>query len=197
MILPVQEFVFKFEKGSFLNPKWPGGDGLVFLPKSVTCYSPTFRQRQYTSVIKKELSNGLMAVQDDMIKMFKTYQEAMSLNKENTEAISSVKDSDLQKGKDNNDQEQTEEGLKSQVSLILAHPKCNLELIQEAVLGLLFDTNGTRKPTLNDGKVSAILKSAQQSLFEDSIDDNEMGRFIVEYLCAFFPSSLQNQLLNG
>ena len=195
MILPVQEFVFKFEKGSFLNSNWDDGNGLVFTPKSLTCYSPTFRQRQYTTEIKRELSNGMMAVQKDMFELLKTYQEAVS--KETTEAIATVKDEDLKKDKAEQSQGQTEEGLKNNIIMILSHPKCNITLIQDSILGLLFDKSGTRKPTLNDGKVSAILKSGQQATFEDSVDDNEMSRFIVEYLCAFFPSSLQNQLLNG
>lgn len=194
MILPVQEFVFKFEKGSFLNTQWPGDDGLVFAPKSITCYSPTFRQREYTTAIKRELSNGMMAVQKDMMELFKTYQEAVS--KEATEAVT-TKIEDPKKDSNVSDEKQTEEGLKNNIKLILAHPTCNVTSISDAILGLLFDKSGTRKPTLGDGKVSAVLKPGQQALFEDSVDDNEMNRFIVEYLYAFFPSSLQNQLLSA
>lgn len=191
MILPVQEFVFKFEKGSFLNNTWPGEDGLVFTPKSITCYSPTFRQREYTTVIKRELSNGMMAVQKDMMELFKAYQDAVA--KEASEAITTK----IEDPKKEVEDKQTEDGLKNNLRLILAHPTCNVTAISDAILGLLFDKSGTRKPTLGDGKVSCILKSAQQSTFEDSVDDNEMNRFIVEYLYAFFPSSLQNQLLSA
>lgn len=184
MILPVQELLFKFEKGAFLQD-WPGSDGTVFKPKSLTCYSYTVRQRQYAAIIKKELGNGLQLVRQDLMELFKQYQGTIDDGKQSASPSTATNsDPKTSSGADGED-------LRTTIESVLSHPKCNVDAIYDAVLGLLFDKTGSRKPTLNDSAGSTALVPAQREFFETCLDGNEFHRFVVEYLNAFFPTSLQ------
>ena len=183
MIVPQQEFVFNFEKGSFVQ-EWPGEDGTTFLPKKIIVYSPTLRQRSYIEPLKKEISNGVRLLRKDLFEMYNTMKDSIEKENESKQTKSSGEKEEVEPSK--------EMDLRETARTLLIHPDVDVTVIYDSILGLLFDGQNMRKAKLEGaGGTSAKLLSGQSQTFESAINESEFERFVVEYLNAFFPSLLQ------